>query len=297
RRFLFQVQLWLGIATGIYVVVISVSGSAVVFRRDLNLWLVPRHVAVVPGARLSKTALSTAAEADYPGFRVTRIGEPRRLDRPVSIDLARGGEKRERLFDPYTGRDLGDSFPPVLGVVEWIVRLHDDLLTGPTGRSVNGIASLFVTALALTGAVIWWPGRRRWRWSLAFKRGSNAPRFTWQLHTVLGFWSFALIAIWAVTGIYFAFPGPFEGLMNYFDTDLNDAYRPGERFLLWLIKLHFGRFGGPGVQVLWTLLGLLPAVLFVTGFTLWWRRVVRRRMGARRQTAASDVLEAISDVD
>jgi uncharacterized iron-regulated membrane protein len=29
--------------------------------------------------------------------------------------------------------------------------------------------------------------------------------------------------------------------------------------------------------VLWFVLGLLPAALFVTGFVLWWTRVVRRR--------------------
>ena len=83
-----------------------------------------------------------------------------------------------------------------------------------------------------------------------------------------------------MTAIYFAFPEPFEGLIDYFDDDLNDLHRPGEWILLELIKLHFGRFGGLGVRFLWAALGLLPAVLFVTGFVLWWTRVVRRRAAA-----------------
>ncbi|MFL2538869.1 MAG: PepSY domain-containing protein [Candidatus Rariloculaceae bacterium] len=41
RRVLYQVHLWLGITVGLYVVVISVSGSAVVFRRELTRWLLP----------------------------------------------------------------------------------------------------------------------------------------------------------------------------------------------------------------------------------------------------------------
>lgn len=291
RRALFQVHLWLGIATGLYVVMISVSGSAVVFRRELNLWLVPHRVPVVAEERLSRDALRAAALADYPGYGVTRVGSPRRPDRPVEIELERDGKVLERLFDPYTGRDLGASFPPLLAVVEWLVRLHDDLLTGPTGRRFNGVGALLVTALALTGGIIWWPGRRRWVSALRFRRGSNAPRLMWQVHTVLGFWSFALISIWALTGIYFAFPEPFEAVMNYLDHDQASFPRPGEAFLLLLIKLHFGRFGGLTVRILWTLLGLLPAVLFVTGFVVWWRRVVRRRMAAHQGAARPPVVE------
>ena len=41
RRVLYQVHLWLGITVGLYVVVISISGSAVVFRRELTRWLLP----------------------------------------------------------------------------------------------------------------------------------------------------------------------------------------------------------------------------------------------------------------
>jgi uncharacterized iron-regulated membrane protein len=103
-------------------------------------------------------------------------------------------------------------------------------------------------------------------------------RFAWQLHNALGIWSFALLFIWAITAVYFAFPDPVERSIDFFDDDLNDAERPGEAFLLLLIKLHFGRFGGLHIRFLWVLLGLLPAVLFATGFVLWWTRVVRRRL-------------------
>ena len=44
-----------------------------------------------------------------------------------------------------------------------------------------------------------------------------------------------------------------------------------------VIAFHFGRFGGLEVRITWAILGLAPAVLFITGFILWWRRVVRPR--------------------
>ena len=41
----------------------------------------------------------------------------------------------DRLFDPYAVRDLGETFPPLLRAVEWLVDLHDNLLAGETGPS------------------------------------------------------------------------------------------------------------------------------------------------------------------
>ena len=42
RKAVFQIHLWTGIAIGLYIVVISVSGSAVVFRREMMRVLVNR---------------------------------------------------------------------------------------------------------------------------------------------------------------------------------------------------------------------------------------------------------------
>jgi uncharacterized iron-regulated membrane protein len=280
RRALFQVHMWIGIALGLYIVMISVSGSAIVFRRELNVWLVPRTVPSTVGVRLTADELLAAAQRAYPEHEVKTVREQRRPERPVYVALERDGVASERLFDPYAGADMGHAYPPTLRAVEWLVDLHDNLLSGTTGRFVNGLAGILVTTLFLSGAVIWWPGRRRWRRSLTVGPPETSRRFAWRLHSALGFWSFALLFVWAITAVYFAFPEPFERTMDYFDADLTDSGRPGEPVLLWLIQLHFGRFGGLWIRWLWALLGLLPAVLFVTGFVLWWTRVVRKRSAA-----------------
>jgi uncharacterized iron-regulated membrane protein len=280
RRALFQVHLWIGIALGVYIVVISVSGSAIVFRRELNAWLVPRTVPSMTGVRLTADELLVAVRRVYPDHEVTTVREQRRPERPVYVSLARNGEVSERLFDPYAGVDMGHAFPPTLRAVEWLVDLHDNLLAGRTGRLLNGIAGIFLSVLFVSGAVLWWPGKRRWKQSLTPGSPESSRRFAWRLHSSLGFWSFGLLFVWAITAVYFAFPEPVESTIDFFDPDLSDLVRPGESVLLALLQLHFGRFGGLGVRVTWVVLGLLPAVLFVTGFVLWWTRVVRRRAGA-----------------
>jgi uncharacterized iron-regulated membrane protein len=90
RNMFFQVHFWIGAAAGAYILLMSVSGSVIVYRNELS----------------------------------------------------------------------GNSF------VEWVVRLHENLLSGTTGRFVNGIGAVCLTLLCLTGAVIWWPGTKHWRRSL-----------------------------------------------------------------------------------------------------------------------------------
>ena len=36
RKICFQIHLWIGIAIGLYIVVLSVTGSALVFRREMD---------------------------------------------------------------------------------------------------------------------------------------------------------------------------------------------------------------------------------------------------------------------
>ena len=73
RRILFQIHLWTGIGVGFYVVLISLTGSIVVFRREVYTYFRPGTIVVPRGERLSQDALSAAAARVYPGFRVTHV--------------------------------------------------------------------------------------------------------------------------------------------------------------------------------------------------------------------------------
>jgi len=276
RQFVVQLHLWIGLVLGVYVVVLSVSGSVSVLRPDVHRWFVPRSV-VVEGTRLTGDELQEAVRRTYPLYEVTNVFERRRPDAPVMVTLQRGEETVERLFDPYALRDLGLTYPPITEAMEWVVDLHDNLLTGTTGRTVSGIGALLFLMLAITGAIVWWPGVNRVGHSLLPGRPAKSARFARRLHNALGIWLFALILIWAVTAVYLCFPDPFEWTIDYFDQDLADDRRPGDWLVRLLVNLHFGRSWGMTVKLAWVVLGLVPAVLFVTGFVTWWVRVVRRR--------------------
>jgi uncharacterized iron-regulated membrane protein len=277
RRLVVQLHLWIGLAVGVYIVVLSVTGSVSVLRADIHAWVVPRSVPV-EGTRLTGDALQDAVRSTYPLYEVTDVFERRRPDTPVMVTLQRDGATVERLFDPYAARDLGLTYPPTTEAIEWVVDLHDNLLAGTTGRAVNGAGALLFLTLVVTGAIAWWPGVKRVGHSLVPGKPAKSARFARRLHNALGFWLLGLMLIWAITAVYFSFPDPFEWTIDYFDDDLTDDQRPGDWLVRGLVNLHFGRSWGMVGKLVWVVLGLVPAVLFVTGCITWWVRVVQRRV-------------------
>jgi uncharacterized iron-regulated membrane protein len=278
RRAMFQIHLWTGIAIGLYVVVLSVTGSVLVYRAELAQWVAAPRPVFDPGARqLSSDELRAAAERAHPGYAVTSLGDRiSRASPTIGVSLERGDDTKERLLNPYTGEDLGDAVTRgELGLI-WIARLHDELLFDRTGKYVNGAGSLVFTVLVLTGAFVWWPGISRWRRSLTVGVRSGWKRANWDLHSALGFWLFLFMLVWGISGIYLGIPEPFAYAVDAVSDPTADyGDRLGDVILLWLTWLHFGRWRSELLKAAWAVVGLVPAVMFVTGTIMWWQRVVR----------------------
>jgi len=277
RKFLFQSHLWIGVIVCLYVAVISISGSALVFRRELSPRHLHRKVALASAGRprLNANELEESAQRAYPGDEILTVIEPQNADQAYSVVLAHGRTRLERLFDPYTGVDLGDPRPVFERALGWLADLHDDLLAGGSGRTINGVGSMLVVLMSLTGAVIWWPGVKNWRRSTRIMWRARFARVNWDVHSAVGFWCVLLVLTWGISGIYLCFPGVFDLVLN-------------SELRLWIVRLHFGRFN-PATEALWTVLGLAPATLAVTGALMWWNRVLSkklRRNGPQKTEAA-----------
>ena len=304
RRALFQVHLWSGIAVGLYILMISVTGSVLVYRNELYRAATARPIVSRSSApRLTDDALKAAAASAYPGYRVANLMRARNPDQAVAVELRRGREIRHRLFDPRSGVDLGDAVPTGIRLVSGLLDLHDNLFAGPTGRQVNGAGALGLVVLAVTGLAIWWPGVKTWRRSLTLHRGVGWKRWIWHLHSSIGFWSLGFTLMFGLSGIYLAFPDLFQDFADRLEppTPDNGGLRIVDKVIYWLAYLHFGRVQGIGIpcsgpglcdqttKAVWALFGLAPALMFVTGAILWWNRVLRPRLSSARRPLRSAV--------
>ena len=305
RRALFQIHLWSGIAVGLYILMISATGSILVYRNELSRAATPAPIISRSSKpRLTDGELKQAATRLYPGYHVERLGRALDPDEAVDLWLQRGRDMRRRLFDPRTGADVGESVPTGIRLISRLLDLHDNLFSGPVGRKVNGVGAIVILALAVTGLVIWWPGIANWRRSLTLHRGVGWKRFVWDLHSTIGFWSIAWILVFALSGIYLGMPDPFQDLADRLEpmTAANAGRRIGDKVIYWLAYLHFGRINGtaipcsgPGLcdqttKAIWALFGFAPAAMFLTGAIMWWNRVLRPRLKSARRTEHSGAL-------
>ena len=198
--------------------------------------------------------------------------------------------------------------------LSWLGKLHGSLLLEGEGMTANAIGGFLLAALCLTGIIVWWPGLGSWRPSLTIHANVGWKRFVFDLHGAMGFWIFAVLFMWGLTGGYFVFPEPFRAAINLFapinapptvqrptapspsgatlDSQSTAAGKPlprrrpltpGARILRGFSFAHYGNFGGWGVKLLWVILGLAPAVLFSTALLMWYNRVLAPAMRRLRR--------------
>ena len=326
------------------------------FRIDMQRALHPDlFTPSAAGPPADPVAIMDSVVRAYPGERLSGIDAPTTARPTYLAYTSSGNQFRTLLLDPVTATMLGELLDT--SFVRTLQDLHFDLLGGRTGRIINGIGAVVLALMCVTGMVIWWPGRSNWRRSLLIDWRRNWKRINWDLHSAVGFWTVALVLMWAVTGVYFAFPSAFRSTVNQISritraqtpqsspregreplswrelvdeaqrqapgqhvarvvvpssqqaaflvqfspvrptplgADLRSVYldqysgvmlmpaaapapTAGDVIMAWVAPLHVGNFGGLGIRIAWLVLGLAPPLLFVTGFVMWWTRVVRTR--------------------
>lgn len=213
----FVIHLWMGIALAIYLIMIGVTGSILVFRPEIErLSELKTWQGIRVGARTAdvKTVVSSVQQA-YPGWHLVSLLAPSDPE-AIFVAVLEGQERIRVACDPNSGKVLGE-FPSQPNWIQFVRELHETLLlSGHTGRLVNGIAGGVLLLLNATGMIIWWPGVRSWRRAVKVSFRRNWRRINFDLHSAVGFWTLAVVSMWAITGMYFAWPRQAFLLVNSF---------------------------------------------------------------------------------
>ncbi|MBP3557407.1 MAG: PepSY domain-containing protein, partial [Thermoguttaceae bacterium] len=98
RRFFYELHLWLGLASGLILFVVCLSGSLYVFRNEARQLAAPEffNVATVQEKRLSADEIVAKVEAARPGKKVGSLTIPESPTRTVAVVLNDAPSKGER---------------------------------------------------------------------------------------------------------------------------------------------------------------------------------------------------------
>ena len=231
RKALFQMHLWCGLALAVYVVLIGVSGSILVFKDELMPRPRAAHLAFDARNCTAQNLIGSMKEAarNYPKLVLSLASCPIEANPFYAITLhppelkVVASRSLTVYVHPETRKVVGqvDEAASWIGVVEGF---HLDLLLKKNGRLWNGAGAAVLLLLAISGLTLWWPGIRNWRRGLKVDLRLSWRRINWDLHSAAGIWTVCFILAWAVTGIYFAWPSPFEKAIDSFSTIVTARY-------------------------------------------------------------------------
>jgi uncharacterized iron-regulated membrane protein len=269
RAALFRLHAWVGLGTGLYIGVMSLSGSALLFYPELYRALAPRPAIALRANRLSRVQLKDAAQKRHPGAEVTWIWERKKPPGLVEIWMTDGNKQTERLFNAFTGDDLGSAVPFSIRALNALKDFHTNFLPGRAGQILNAAGALLISFLSISGIWLLWPGIGR----RVFKGYRTRPAPSeGRAHRTIGFWTLPFVLMAGATGLVLA---------------LEKLLSPPQSLVSLSYLLHTAGFGGWPIRFLWVLLSLAGPLLVVTGATIWSIRVRRSMSGARLRASQS----------
>jgi uncharacterized iron-regulated membrane protein len=202
RSVIFWLHLAAGVTAGVVIFIMSVTGVALTYEKQLiewadrNAWTAPASAA---GAHLPPEKLLAKVADAKPG--VTVIGITLRAGAAAPATVTLEGNKA-LLIDPYTGAIIGE--PPAAlrsffrTMTVWHRYIALDGTSRATGKLITGAANLGFLFIVVSGLYLWFPRVRSWiqfKNVLWFRRGlaPKARDFNW--HNTIGFWSCVPLAI------------------------------------------------------------------------------------------------------
>ena len=209
KRFFRLLHLWLGLLSGLIVIIVCLTGSLYAFKDELTAAREPWRDVTDTGAALLRPstlcAVANRAAGDSLPSSVTLGGRTEAAQ--VDYFSARGATTV--FVNPYTGDVLKvvRRKPGDFDFFDFILQGHRRLwLPRHIGSPLVSYAVLAFFITLLTGLVVSWPRkwtRRAVKSHFAFHRPLRAARFRFDLHNVLGFYAVIPLIALCFTGLMF----------------------------------------------------------------------------------------------
>ena len=203
RSLWLKAHLWIGLAIGLPLIVVALTGAVMVFEDDLDRALNPALSYVTPGGRsLAIDELVARASAAYPDAQFGSISFPEKPEHPVQISATAKPGPFTIAVNQYTGQVLGprSSAERESGMARRIHLLHTRFFGGQIGEWVVGLVTALTLFMAVAGLVLWWP-----RKIFTVKTSASGRRINFDLHNVFGLYASAAFLFIALTGMMISF--------------------------------------------------------------------------------------------
>ena len=212
RKVIFWLHLACGVTVGLVVFIMSITGVALTYEKQMLRWADGFHIDPPAGEarRLDPAALLEQAQAETgkaPGAVLFR-SDP---SAPARLYFGR----ESFAVNPYTGERLGEGAVGLRRffrtMIVWHRWLGQEGEGRAVGKAVTGACNLAFLFIVVSGCYLWWP--KEWTWKqlrpvVFFRRGlqGKARDFNW--HNVFGLWCAAPLFLVVGTAAFFSYSWP-----------------------------------------------------------------------------------------
>ncbi|MEG4056649.1 MULTISPECIES: PepSY-associated TM helix domain-containing protein [unclassified Microcoleus] len=213
RQIALVLHRYIGVMVGILLAIVSLTGSSLVFWKEIDVFLNPQMFQVIPqGDRVSVQFAIDTIRSAYPHWQLNFLELPRALDSVYTARmLLNSGDFAYIYLNPYTGEVLGFQ-QWGRTVMSFIYNFHVSLLGGKFGETVVGICGLLLLLLSVTGIILW-PGWKKLVAGFAIRWRSVPQLINYDLHKVGGILSCVFLIAIASTGTAMIFHTQFKGVI------------------------------------------------------------------------------------
>ncbi|MGE0593523.1 MAG: PepSY-associated TM helix domain-containing protein [Vicinamibacterales bacterium] len=212
RSLIFWPHLIAGVCAGLVILLMSVTGVALTYERQLIAWSDSDHRSTPPQEGASPLPVQTLlarVRAAHPGQAPTAVTRSSDPTAPVQVSVGR----QTLLVDAYSGAVLGQSSTAVRQLMSDLRAWHRWIAvegeSRATARAITGWSNFIFLFIVVTGAYLWIP--RKWTWThlrpvvlFGTSLRGKARDFNW--HNVIGLWTVVPLFFVVLTALPISFP-------------------------------------------------------------------------------------------
>jgi uncharacterized iron-regulated membrane protein len=201
RNLIFTTHRFIGLLLGLLLIVISLSGTCIVFQKELDQFFYRSLWQVAPQpTQVSLDVMATSVTSAQPKYPLWFIEVPEHSHLSYVFNQKLTNEHRLQTFiNPYTGEILGSRVWE-FSAIGFPFTLHHDFFMGQFGMAVVGVSGGVLLLMTITGILLW-PSWRSLQKGFNIRWRSPLPLLSYDLHRIGGILSGIFFAITAITGV------------------------------------------------------------------------------------------------
>ncbi|MBE7728395.1 PepSY-associated TM helix domain-containing protein [Komagataeibacter sp. FXV3] len=205
-----KIHRWMGLLLMLPLVLQGLTGTLLIV---IPLLLPQRPHVTATGAQAGAEAIIAASRPCAPSGMIPLRFNPARWSGDSAMVTYGPAGERHPTFEVF----VNPNHPAVINTyvvpsyIRFMHNLHADLFLLPYGQTATGIMGIILSAMALTGLVIWWPHPAlwktgKWRKTVMISPRARGLRLWREMHVSSGFWFSLLLLFLSLSGSVLAFP-------------------------------------------------------------------------------------------